>query len=521
MPANRIWWAGRHFTASRFVHMGRIAISILAGAMGATLSLAAASHLFGAEARLTTIWGLAAMFAANAAALVLGLAIGTINGAFRQRDEVTGFMLKPALLQRAEDHLSDPANGHAGAALILCELSALSSLLRREGRAAEERIIREASRRLASLLPRNALAARWGEDTFVIFVPGPAEAMTTLTLARNITGSLAAGDEMDGIKLACQPFCGIARGPADGATVMELFRSAELAVEQARQQGQPGYGFFSPELAAISARQFAVQRAVTRALERQSFRLDFQPIYNMRSGALSGFEALIRLNDAELGAIPPSEFIPVAEQEGLIIDIGEWALEEACRIAALWPPHLVVAVNLSPAQLLSGAIVNTIRDVLERHRLPAYRLEIEITEGTLLTESEMVLRQLSLLRDMGVAVALDDFGTGYSSLGYLWKFPFSKLKIDRSFATALGVSPSAKGIVRAIARLGHSLGMVVTAEGIENKKQLHMLREAGCDLAQGYLLGRPAHEADLAAIVLGNFAGELRRKLKTANRSVA
>lgn len=521
MSADRDWRLETFFPVGSYFHRGRIAISILAGAIGATLTLAAASHLFGAEARLTTFWGLAAMFTANATALVLGLAFGTINGAFRRRDEVTGFMLKPALLKLAGEHLAEPGPAKSEAALILCELSALSSLVRIQGRAAEEQIIREASHRLASLLPKNALAARWGEETFVIFVPGAADPMATLTLARNITSSLAAGIEISGIKLACAPFCGIARGPADGATVMDLFRSAELALEQARKQSQPGYGFFSPELAAMSRRQLAVQRAVAHALEKNSFRLDFQPIYNMRSSELTGFEALIRLHDAELGPISPAEFIPIAEQEGLIVAIGEWALDEACRIAALWPPELMVAVNLSPVQLLSGAIVNTIRDVLERHQLPAYRLEIEITEGILLTESEMVLRQLNVLRDMGVAIALDDFGTGYSSLSYLWKFPFSKLKIDRSFAAALDDSPPAKGIVRAIAKLGRGLDMTVTAEGIETESQLAVLREAGCDFAQGFLLGRPAHVTDLAAIIFGNFASSIEGKKKESSRSAA
>lgn len=521
MSADRTWRMGTLFPASNYFYKRRIAASILAGAIGATLTLAAASHVFGAEARLTTFWGLAAMFTANATALVLGLTFGTLNGAFRRRDDVTGFMLKPALLQIAGEHLARAVPDRSGSALILCELSALSSFVRIQGRAAEEQIIREASHRLAALLPQNALAARWGEETFVIFVPGAASAMDSLALARDITVSLAAGIESNGIKLACAPFCGIARGPADGSTVMELFRSAELALEQARKQGQPGYGFFSPELAAMSRRQLAVQRAVAHALENNAFRLDFQPIYNMRSGELTGFEALIRLHDAELGAVSPAEFIPVAEQEGLIVAIGEWAIDEACRIAAQWPPQLLVAVNLSPVQLLSGAIVNTIRDVLERHRLPAYRLEIEITEGILLAESEMVLHQLRVLRDMGVAVALDDFGTGYSSLSYLWKFPFSKLKIDRSFAAALDESPPAKGIVRAIARLGHGLGMTVTAEGIESESQLATLRAAGCDFAQGFLLGRPEQETGLAAIILRNFADGLPRKSEAASRSAA
>lgn len=521
MTANREWAFGTLFPFSRYFYKGRIAVSILAGALGATLTLAAASHVFGAEARLTTFWGLAAMFTANATALVLGLAFGSINGAFRRRDEVTGFMLKPALLQLAAEHLARPAPQQSEAALILCELSALSAIVRVQGRAAEEQIIREASHRLAALLPKNALAARWSEETFAIFVPGKADAMDTLALARDITGSLAAGIEIGSLKFACAPFSGIARGPSDGATVMELFRSAELALEQARKQGQPGYGFFSPELAAISRRQLAVQRAVTLALENNAFRLDFQPIYNMRTGELTGFEALIRLADPELGPISPAEFIPIAEQEGMIVAIGAWALDEACRIAAQWPPHLVVAVNFSPVQLLSGVIVNTIRDVLQRHGLPAYRLEVEITEGTLMMESELVLQQLRVLRDMGVAVALDDFGTGYSSLSYLWKFPFSKLKIDRSFATALDVHAPARGIVRAIAKLGHGLGMMVTAEGIETEAQLSVLREAGCDFAQGYLLGRPAHVTELASIILNNFAQDMKRKLKEDDRSAA
>jgi EAL domain-containing protein (putative c-di-GMP-specific phosphodiesterase class I) len=252
-----------------------------------------------------------------------------------------------------------------------------------------------------------------------------------------------------------------------------------------------------------------------------ALRLDFQPVHAMRSGELVGFEALIRLHDPEIGPIPPSEFIPLAEELGLIVDIGQWAVEEACRVAAQWPAHLVVAVNLSPADFHSGTLITTIRRALQRHTLPAYRLEVEITEGTLMTDSELVLGQLRILRDMGVGVALDDFGTGYSSLSYLCKFPFSKLKIDRSFAAALDHSASARNVLRAIVRLGHGLGMTVTAEGIETQRQLSMLRDIGCDLAQGYLLGRPAPLGELAAIILRNFAEGLARRPRPARRSAA
>jgi len=290
-----------------------------------------------------------------------------------------------------------------------------------------------------------------------------------------------------------------------------LLHSAELALAAAAEQEEPGYGFFDPQLAAATLRQRDVQRAVATAHASGSFRLVYQPLHNMRTGELAGFEALMRLEDSELGNVPPSEFIPAAEETGLITAIGEWALQEACRAAALWPPHLVVAVNLSPAQLRAGTIVQAVRRALEAHGMPAYRLEVEITEGTLIKDSETVLSQLRTLRDMGVGVALDDFGTGYSSLGYLWKFPFSKLKIDRSFVAALDQSSSAKGILRSVVKLGHGLGMAVTAEGIENQRQLLSLRNMGCDLAQGYLLGRPAEATDVAAIIMRNFAFGLAR----------
>jgi EAL domain-containing protein (putative c-di-GMP-specific phosphodiesterase class I) len=254
-----------------------------------------------------------------------------------------------------------------------------------------------------------------------------------------------------------------------------------------------------------------VQRALNDAVATQSFRLEFQPVYKIKSGELVGFESLMRFEDPQLGPISPAEFIPAAEQSGLISRLGAWCLEEACRVAAEWPAHLVVAVNLSPAQFYSGTLIGDVHRALNLAKFPAYRLEVEITEGTLLHQSEIVMEQLRILREMGVAVVLDDFGTGYSSLSYLWKFPFSKIKIDRAFAAALDNTASARGILRSIVRLGRSLGLSVTAEGIETARQLTVLRELGCDLAQGFLLGRPACVADVAAIVLRNFAQAMPR----------
>jgi EAL domain-containing protein (putative c-di-GMP-specific phosphodiesterase class I) len=306
-----------------------------------------------------------------------------------------------------------------------------------------------------------------------------------------------------------QTLAGIALAPVDGATAEELSRSARLALDFCKEPGSPGYGFFNPQVVQASRRRMEVQRALNDAVAAQSFRLEFQPVYKIKTGELAGFESLMRLEDPRLGPISPAEFIPAAEQSGLISRLGAWCLEEACRVAAEWPSHLVVAVNLSPAQFYSGALIADVHRALDLAKFPAYRLEVEITEGTLLRESEVVLEQLRILREMGVAVVLDDFGTGYSSLSYLWKFPFSKIKIDRAFVAALDTAASARGIIRSIVRLGRGLGLSVTAEGIETAKQLTALRELGCEFAQGYLLGRPARLEDVAAIVLRNFAQAL------------
>ena len=426
-----------------------------------------------------------------------------------------GLLTPEALAAEAARH------AHTTPAVILCELTGLSWISRTEQGKAGEQALAEALVRLSGLLPRDARAARWGEERFVVLLPRSPDAMTALALARDLTMNLTAGPCFGALSTSITCHAGIALGPAAGTGLCELVNNAELALAEARRQTTPGYGFYAPGMAADAQRRVALQRAVRQAVSGNALHLEFQPIFSMRGGELTGFEALIRMNDPELGPIPPSEFIPVAEQAGHIVEIGQWALDEACRVAAQWPPHLVVAVNLSPAEFHSGTLLTSIRRALQRHGLPAYRLEVEITEGTLMTDSELVLSQLRRLRDTGVGVALDDFGTGYSSLAYLCKFPFSKLKIDRSFAVALDHSASARSVLRAIVKLGHGLGMTVTAEGIENQRQLTLLRDIGCDLAQGYLLGRPLPLGDLAATIMRNFAEGLARRPKTARRTAA
>ncbi len=435
---------------------------------------------------------------------------------YAKRDQFTGFMTKAALLELAGAGLDGGQPSGLPAAMILCELTDSAMIARGHGQGAEEAVIHRASERLSAIIAGKADIATAGRGAFLVFLAEIRDPMTVLSLAKDITLALGAEVEYDGMRLSCHCHSGIALTSPEVKSAPDLLRNAEMALISARDQGTPGYGFYNPDLAQEAKRRLAISRAVAVATEQKLFRLDFQPVYNIRTGELNGFEALIRLHDAELGHVSPAEFIPIAEQIGLINQIGAWALDEACRVAALWPAHLMVAVNLSPSQFMSGTLIHDVRRALTNNHYPSYRLEVEITEGTLMNDSELVMSQLRVLRDMGVAVALDDFGTGYSSLGYLWKFPFSKLKIDRSFVQALDESASAKGILRSIVKLGHGLGLTVTAEGIENPKQLSTLRDLGCDLAQGYLLDRPARVSDLAAIILRNFANGLNRRAREA-----
>ena len=439
-----------------------------------------------------------------------------------QHDQLTGLPNIASFLSRIDAELSGSGKDQTQCALIVCEIADLHLIDQNFGQQAADHAVLLTSSRLSEIKAERSEIAYLDHARYGLFVHGVTDAMAVLSLAKELTTRLSEPIGWHGEDITIQVHAGIALSASDGREAAPLLRSAELALRLAQEQGTPGYGFFNPEIAQDTRRRLAVQRAVADAVTARSFRLDFQPVYNIKTGELNGFEALIRLHDAELGSISPAEFIPIAEQAGLINRIGAWCLQEACRVAVQWPPHLTVAVNLSPAQFYSGSLIQDVRQALDLNLFPSYRLEVEITEGTLLKDSELVLQQLRVLRDMGIAVALDDFGTGYSSLSYLWKFPFSKLKIDRSFIQALDETKSARGILRSIVKLGHGLGLTVTAEGIESTKQLAALRDLGCDLAQGYLLDRPAHVTDLAAIILRNFAKGISRKSReTPSRSAS
>ena len=242
-----------------------------------------------------------------------------------------------------------------------------------------------------------------------------------------------------------------------------------------------------------------------QGLSRGEFVLKFQPLVDLETATICGFEALIRWNSEKRGVVSPNDFIPVAEQIGLISEIGKWVLRQACKTAAEWPDHLTVAVNLSPLQFSNNEIVDIVRESLSESGLAPNRLELEITEGSIIDNTLDVLSQLEELKALGVSIAMDDFGTGYSSLAYLWRFPFDKIKIDRSFVSALGQNEPVEDILRTILSLGRSLQLRVVAEGVENELQASFLREIACDQLQGFYCGRPMPDYDVARCPVERF----------------
>ena len=266
-------------------------------------------------------------------------------------------------------------------------------------------------------------------------------------------------------------------------------------------EGRGTYRFFEPEMDDRLQARRALELDLRSALTAGEFELFYQPLLDLASNQICGFEALMRWHHPTRGLVSPAEFIPVAEEMGLIVPLGEWALRQACMEAAGWPGSVKVAVNLSPVQFKSSSLVQAVAEALDRSGLPARQLELEITESVLLQDNKATLAMLHDLRDLGVRIAMDDFGTGYSSLSYLRSFPFDKIKIDQSFVRDLCAKPDSIAIVRAVTGLGSSLGMMTTAEGVETHEQLRRLRIECCTEVQGYLLSRPCPASNVAGLL--------------------
>jgi predicted signal transduction protein with EAL and GGDEF domain len=296
---------------------------------------------------------------------------------------------------------------------------------------------------------------------------------------------------------------GISIAPNDGSDPDKLLKNADLALYRAKSDGRDSYRFFEPDMDAKMQLRRKMEIDLRRALTLGEFEVYYQPLITLKTERISGFEALLRWHHPERGMVPPLEFIPVAEEIGLIGQIGAWVLKRACLEAATWPDGIHIAVNLSPAQFKQRAVVLDVVAALGASGLPAHRLELEITESVLMQDTESTIGILDELRNLGVGISMDDFGTGYSSLAYLQKFPFDKIKIDRSFVNDLSKRPQSIAIVRAVAAMSSSLGMKTTAEGVETEEQLQTLKEEGCTEVQGYLFSKPVPAAQAAELLQG------------------
>jgi diguanylate cyclase (GGDEF)-like protein len=421
-------------------------------------------------------------------------------------DALTGLANRAQLIQSLEAALAVLPLRRDGVAVHFLDLDRFKRVNDSLGHDGGDALLKTVAERLRAVIRVEDVVARLGGDEFVVLQAGVTSKVQAEDFARRIITAVTAP-----MKLKDRPFVatvsvGIALAPADGTNPERLLKSADLALYKAKADGRNCIRFFLFEMDTELQARFELERVIRDAVLNDRFILHYQPLFEISERRLIGFEALIRLPAEDGTLIPPLAFIPVAEDLQLIDKIGAWVLQEACRTAATWPEHLTVAVNLSPAQFLAGGVSTIVAAALEEAGLAAHRLELEITETLLLGNSEAIMAELQLLKAMGVAIVMDDFGTGYSSLSYLWRFPFDKIKIDRSFMEGFeGSSRDAKTVVKTIIALGRELNMRVTVEGVETATQAAFLDKADGDQAQGFFFGRPVPASEVSANILADF----------------
>ncbi len=354
-----------------------------------------------------------------------------------------------------------------------------------------DKLLRSVAERLRRLVGDSDTIARMGGDEFVIVQATISDPADATSLAQGVIDALSEPYEIDGQQAVIGVSIGISVGPGDGSNPDKLLRNADLALYRAKSDGRSTFRFFEPAMDLQMQTRRIMEQDLRKALPAGEFELHYQPVVNLASKEISGFEALIRWNHPTKGMISPAAFIPLAEEIGFIVPMGEWVIRQACATAAQWPDNLHVAVNISAIQFRSPGLMQVIVGALAASGLAPTRLEIEITETVLLHNKEATLAVLHQLRALGIRIAMDDFGTGYSSLTYLQSFPFDKIKIDRSFVKNITENSSSLNIVRAVAALANGMGMTATAEGVETAEQLHSIASEGCTEMQGFLFSKP------------------------------
>jgi diguanylate cyclase (GGDEF)-like protein len=426
-------------------------------------------------------------------------------------DALTNLPNRVLFREHMEDALRRTRHSGEGLAVLLLDLDLFKDVNDTLGHPAGDALLEMVAQRLRAAIARQDIVARLGGDEFAVLQRAVAERAQSAALAERIVSVLQAPYELDGqhVTVTVTASIGIAHAPNDGTDPDQIMKSADMALYRAKAQGRARYCFFEPDMETDMQERRLLGLELREALVRRDFEIFYQPIVCLRNSRPIGFEALIRWRHREHGMILPNRFIPLAEEMGLIGALGEATLVQACRDCASWNDDLRVSVNLSPRQF-SANLVQVVERALRAADLPPARLELEITESVLLQDNEANLATLYALRALGIRIALDDFGTGYSSLSYLRRFPFDKIKVDRSFVQGMADDPDSLAIVQSIANLAPKLGMRTTAEGIETERELERARRAGCTEGQGYYFGRPMRMADVLHYLAGFPAPALR-----------
>ncbi len=419
-----------------------------------------------------------------------------------QHDMLTELPNRALCVERLRAAIQRAARTGEKVAVLFIDLDRFKTINDSLGHHVGDALLRSVAQRLQGAVRAGDTVARLGGDEFVVVLNG----VHTVDEIADIAGQRLAPRVREphavaGAELHVSCSVGVAVWPDDAKDIEALMRHADAAMYATKADGRDGVRFFTPELNDRAQRRLQVESALRHALERHELRLHYQPRVDADGRRMMGVEALLRCESAALGPMAPGSFVPVAEETGLIVPIGAWVIDEACRQWAAWAAAGVdvpqISLNVSAVQLRDGQLVGVLRDALARHACPPQAIEIELTESTLMGDAEHLLAQLRTIKALGVGLAVDDFGTGYSNLAYLQRFPINRLKVDRSFVSRIVEEPGHLAISRAIIGLGHSLGLQVVAEGVEQEAQARALRQAGCDELQGFLYAQPLPAADL------------------------
>lgn len=421
-------------------------------------------------------------------------------------EALTGLPNRSAFNTKLEEVLAAASGTEQRTAVLIFDIHRFKEINDSLGHARADEFLKTVAAVIDDRLPENAYVARLGGDEFAVMLSDTGGADDVIKFAKAVCAAVAQASSQIWVGLNCSLNCGGAISPDHASDRHDLLRYADLALQAAKTEGAGKPRLFERGMDVAFMRKREREQDLRRAIDAGEFHVAYQPLVDASTGEISGHEALIRWNHPVHGKISPAYFISLAEETGLIVPLGAWALRTVCSEASAFPRPLKVAVNLSPLQFAEGKVAEQVAEVLKETGFDPNLLEVEITENVLLDNTESVLEELTALRELGVSIAMDDFGSGYSSLSYLSRFRFDKIKIDRQFVLSMGSDPAMGAIVKCIIAMGKSLGMTVVAEGVETKEQLEFLKAEGCDQVQGYLFGYPVRIGEATAKVNENLA---------------